>query len=554
MLPSLEYFEDKNIFSQKEVKTIVKKRKDTEYKLRGLNASPETFCECISYELKLEKLRRKRRKRLGIEKIQRGDHAIVSRIHHLFVRGLRKYGNDLSLWWYYFDFCSQSRSGSALSRAFTRCLQLHPLADNVWLRTANWEFFFNGDILGARKLLQRGLELNPSSCLLWKGFFKLEVKNVQKMRARAKVLKVSDKVNMEESTNKLIDEALIPQEIFKLALKQIPNNPQFLADLADLIPPVEYYPQLMKTAYQGICSLMEKPDVSGFVLKWLYSYHYQDKQSESEAWQKCFLDLNQCTLEFRKALVPELWSRLQSCEEEKAFKIVLKKLAEYIDGDEAPSLDTVAISLKINYLLSGDVKLTIAKLEEYKHLYKNDVQWWLLLVDLIRIQDDAEDYEKALWQAMLACGNDIRLLLCVADHAETKGYKEANQDFRKLTAKAMKNSTIHRRYFLWTLRNHPSSIDEVIYFLTTNACVSAETFCFFARECKNADLDAFLATKLLNQSCAIYGAKDPQCWLDLLKHLHDTGMMSEIPDVFRRAMAILENPAEFLNNATRYRS
>merc|ERR1719499_2581353 len=110
MLPSLEYFERKKVLSRKEVKSIVKKRKETEYKVRGLNASTETFCECIRYEIKLEKLRRKRRKRLGIEKIEKHDHAIVSRIHHLFVRGIRKFGNDLGMWWFYFDFCAQSRS------------------------------------------------------------------------------------------------------------------------------------------------------------------------------------------------------------------------------------------------------------------------------------------------------------------------------------------------------------------------------------------------------------------------------------------------------------
>ena len=44
---------------------------------------------------------------------------------------------------------------SFLDAVSLRCLQLHPNADEVWLRAANWEFFQNGNIIGARKLLQR---------------------------------------------------------------------------------------------------------------------------------------------------------------------------------------------------------------------------------------------------------------------------------------------------------------------------------------------------------------------------------------------------------------
>lgn len=554
MLPSLQYFANKKIFSKQEVSMIVKKRKQTEYKVRGLNATPETFCGCIQFEIKLEKLRRKRRKRLGIEKTQKEDHAIVSRIHHLFQRGLRKYSNDLTLWWFYFDFCSQSRSGSALSRAFTRCLQLHPHAEIVWLRAANWEFFSNGDILGARKLLQRAIELNSSSCLLWKGYFKLELKNVQKMRARAKVLNVSDKMRMEETPNKLIDEALYAQEIFKLAVKQVKNNPQFLTELSSLIPSVEYYPELMKTAYQTIRSLIIVPEVSGFVFNWLYKYHLQDNQSETKAWLKCFDDVEETSPpESREALIPLIWDHLQRCEDKEPSQYLLKKLTKYIGEVESPTLETVTMLLQINFCLGSDEEQTIARLEEHRSRFSKNIQWWLLLIDLLRLHGDDEKLEKTIWQATMSCGNHPKLLLCIADIAETKGFEEANRDYRKLVAKAMKDEAIHRRYFLWTLRTHKDTLDDVIHFLTTNACVSAETFSFFASKCSDSSLDPSVATKLLNQSCAIYGAKNPDVWLNLLKQLHAVGMLAQVPDVFLRAMAILEEPSVFLSTALQYR-
>jgi len=64
--------------------------------------------------------------------------------------------------------------------------------------------------------------------------------------------------------------------------------------------------------------------------------------------------------------------------------------------------------------------------------------------------------------------------------------------------------------------------------------------------------DSSLATKLLNKNCGIH-AKDPKSWLNLLKHLHATGQLFGVPDVFRRALACLENPADFLSNALQYR-
>eukprot|EP00494_Astrolonche_serrata_P030896 UN31164 len=225
MIPDFNDLIEKNIFSETEIRSIIKKRREVEFKLRGLDCAVETFLGAIVYEQKLEKLRRKRKKRLGIEKRCDSDSAVISRLHHLFQRGLRKYSTNLQFWWFYFDFAIAAYSKTTLSRAFTRCLELHPQCCEVWLRAANWEFMDNSNIIDARKLLHRGLELNTNNPLLWLGLVKLELSHMRKQKERRIILgQENEPLTKKEQ---LIHEGILVQEIIKKAFQHVPEEIEF---------------------------------------------------------------------------------------------------------------------------------------------------------------------------------------------------------------------------------------------------------------------------------------------------------------------------------------
>ena len=66
MTDELQYYLRENLFSKKEVKKIVKERRNAEYKMQRKDASVMFFLESIKFERQLDKIRGKRVKRQNI--------------------------------------------------------------------------------------------------------------------------------------------------------------------------------------------------------------------------------------------------------------------------------------------------------------------------------------------------------------------------------------------------------------------------------------------------------------------------------------------------------
>jgi U3 small nucleolar RNA-associated protein 6 len=78
--------------------------------------------------MNLERLRKKRKQRLGLDiKSEQGhktssvsDHSILKRIHALYQKSLRKFPGDLALWCQYFEWSKETGSSKALGRSYAR--------------------------------------------------------------------------------------------------------------------------------------------------------------------------------------------------------------------------------------------------------------------------------------------------------------------------------------------------------------------------------------------------------------------------------------------------
>jgi len=207
-IPELEDLWIHGVFSQQEIREIVRKRRDFEYLVRRVHKEKIDFLRYIQYELNLDLLRRKRFERLNLKNTAKTtEHAALRRIHGIFRRALKKYRGDVKLWLQYVDFSLQCGSARSLDRTFIEALRLHPEHEGLWILAASWEYEYNQNIIAARALLQRALRLNPKSSQVYLEYCRLEL--IYRDRVRRK-LKIGDEEPFLTPTGHSIDISLLP--------------------------------------------------------------------------------------------------------------------------------------------------------------------------------------------------------------------------------------------------------------------------------------------------------------------------------------------------------
>ncbi|KAJ3349264.1 U3 snoRNP protein [Allomyces javanicus] len=185
MVAELRDAQRKKLFTEVEVKSIVKQRTNFEYALRRRGANKADFIKYIDYEWNLEKIRRKRVSRMGLRyKASIIDYAGPKRLHHLYNRAVAKFPGDVALWLRYIDMAKKLKSYRRLGSVFARAIQLHPRNSALWILAAKWEFERNANTASARKLMQRAVHINREAKELWAEWFKMETMYVAKIRVR----------------------------------------------------------------------------------------------------------------------------------------------------------------------------------------------------------------------------------------------------------------------------------------------------------------------------------------------------------------------------------
>ncbi len=190
MIPELNDYRNRKLFTNDEIKSITKKRTAFEFQLIRRAPILADYLRFLQYEMNLDLLRRKRKLRMNQVKRTNtvSDYAIVKRIHVLFERSVRKFSNDVNLWMQFIDWSIACGSVKRLTRIFPRALQVHPLVPALWIKAAKHDFEVTGNIDSARVYFQRGLRFNPTSKELWLAFFRMEMRFIGRLIARKAAL------------------------------------------------------------------------------------------------------------------------------------------------------------------------------------------------------------------------------------------------------------------------------------------------------------------------------------------------------------------------------
>ncbi|KAK4612465.1 U3 small nucleolar RNA-associated protein 6 [Fulvia fulva] len=238
-VPELQEYQQKGIFTREEITAITSKRSGFEHTLNARGSTPADYARYATYEMNLDGLRKKRRKRLGIKgaKTFNGQRTVF----FVLDRATKKFPGDMGLWMQYIDFCSKEKASKKLAKVFTSVLRLHPRDSSLWVLAAKHYAETQGDMGTARSYFQRGLRFCKDDAKLYLEYARLEMVYLAKLKARKRLLGLDEerKVQKEEEDDNMITlpsitaEDIDPdagkgvEEVNEDALKRLESAPAF---------------------------------------------------------------------------------------------------------------------------------------------------------------------------------------------------------------------------------------------------------------------------------------------------------------------------------------
>ncbi|CAF0814641.1 unnamed protein product [Adineta ricciae] len=237
MLTEFEQAKRIGLFSEAEIKKIIRTRRRHEYKIIRRTKEKECYLDYIKYEthlLKLVQLRREKLKLGRMHKKNEIDLEIKRRIERLFRSVCHRFKKDIQLWLTFIEFLKKQHDYSTASSAFTSALQTHGNKYWLWIMAAKFEFEVMVSPSSARALFQRALRMMPQEKKLWLEYFKFELLYVELVQKRQAIL---DRASKETANNEedAVLQGKIVEIVFNNAQATIENDPKFLCSFAQIL-------------------------------------------------------------------------------------------------------------------------------------------------------------------------------------------------------------------------------------------------------------------------------------------------------------------------------
>ncbi|EON98463.1 putative u3 small nucleolar rna-associated protein 6 protein [Phaeoacremonium minimum UCRPA7] len=180
-VPQLREFEEKEIFSKDEIRTLVQKRSEFEHIVLGPGSKPADFQAYIAWELSLEALRAKRCRRLKIKHAT--SHAGQAKVFNIYERAVFRHPGSVTLWRQYLDYAADVKATRRWRKIVTRALRLHPMDAGLWAMAAR-RAARNGDMDNARSLFMRGCRFCNTEPVLWIEYARSEMEWLGRMEGK----------------------------------------------------------------------------------------------------------------------------------------------------------------------------------------------------------------------------------------------------------------------------------------------------------------------------------------------------------------------------------
>ncbi|KAJ7340514.1 U3 snoRNP protein [Desmophyllum pertusum] len=569
MLPELEELERMGVFTSDEIRAIIRKRRDFEYRLQKRIVQKTDFLRYMQYEINLNMLKKKRKLRLGIKRSLHGEHAVLRRIHILFQNALKKFLGDIKLWIQYIEFCKHMGSVRVLGKVFARVLQYHSNKPNLWIMAAKWEFEENKNIPNSRSLLQRGLRVNSSSQQLWLEYFRMELLHVEKICNRRKILglNATEEAQQQQEEEEVTAEFLagkVPEIVYKKAIQCIPDDIKFRISFIEVYRLFEDTKPGCDMIYD---SLLEDFPASEEVWNLVARRPIDEANSEVKKGTAVITDSQWCELEseinklFHQAVeqVPtdKMWQfYISTCMEllpdsspVQAKRRVQNVLHLFSEAEKANLLNDDLYKTWISVLLqTGKSKQALAVCKRGTKQFKTSVSLWseylrLKVLDQGKVEDLQSEFTTAL--KCVDSKDSLPLWNLWIEWCITSNPDEVQAVFDLSLESCVDVSTpMKEKYVEWTATTKGIKKARKLYKRLSQ--VGPFDISFF-RKCIDLELTQVApsvkrARDLYEAAVDHFGTSHPDLWLDYirLELEHPTGMPDTVGELYWRATKALD--------------
>ncbi|XP_066960577.1 U3 small nucleolar RNA-associated protein 6 homolog [Macrobrachium rosenbergii] len=234
----VEEMERIGLLTKKEIRAMIEKRREYEYRLIRTTKSKADYINSINYEKKLLDLLKIRRKKMRMhEKFKEIEGVINLRVMKRCRFMTRYWQGHHDTWALRINFARAIGWNSEASIAYAEQINYHGHLESVYVEWAKFEVEERNNFDGARKILLSKAPLyHPKSHLIKRELFRLELLYVESLKKKQTEGKAITEV-IEENREKVL-QCEIPRAVYREAIKMLPDQRLYLDlyQVADKFP------------------------------------------------------------------------------------------------------------------------------------------------------------------------------------------------------------------------------------------------------------------------------------------------------------------------------
>uniref|UniRef100_A0A8C0SQ45 U3 small nucleolar RNA-associated protein 6 homolog n=1 Tax=Canis lupus familiaris TaxID=9615 RepID=A0A8C0SQ45_CANLF len=541
-LPELEQLERIGLFSHAEIKAIIKKASDLEYRIQRRALFKEDFINYVQYEINLLELIQRRRTRIGYSfKKDEIENSIVHRVQGVFRRASAKWKDDVQLWLSYVVFCKKWATKPQLSKVFSAMLAIHSNKPALWIMAAKWEMEDRLSSESARQLFLRALRFHPECPKLYQEYFRMELMHAEKLRKEKQEF---EKAKMDVG-NLDYPEEILNGELARIIYKNsvsIIKGAEFHVSLLSIAQLFDFATDLQREIYDDLQALhTDDPLTWDYVARRELEVESQPAGEQPATKQARAVELGRkeerCCAVYEEAVKTLPTEAMWKCYINFCLERFTKKTSSQF------------LREKIDLLLHHDfLKEALEVAVAGTASFRDSVTMWQMKLQVLinsKSPDIAMCFEEAF--VHLKAQDCLPLWISWAEWSEgTKREEDTEAIFKKalLAVKGADSVTLKNKYLDWAYRSGGYKKARAVFkSLQESRPFSVDFFrkiIQFEKEqesCKMANLREYYERALRE-----FGSVDSDLWMDYIKEElnHPLGKPENCGQIYWRAIKMLQ--------------
>ncbi|KAK8387313.1 hypothetical protein O3P69_018121 [Scylla paramamosain] len=251
----VEDLERLGILTSKEVKKLIQKRREFEYRLARRSKKKIDFVNYINYEKKLIELISIRRKQFGVNEKK---HLIETSIAHRVLKYARLltrlWPSHLDTWALRITFSQFIGWKEEISSAYRQQVKFHGNCESVWISWAKWEIEERQNFDKAREILLSKAPLyHPKSQLLKREMFRLELLYVEMLFNNVKHKNIAGLEEVIAENRGKVLKCAVAQTVYLHAVNTLPE-PELYLQLYQVADKFPFAHELREEIYRDLCT------------------------------------------------------------------------------------------------------------------------------------------------------------------------------------------------------------------------------------------------------------------------------------------------------------